>query len=93
MIHAGFSPRMNRSKTACSTEPEDARMGKVQVFYIDPDLCTECGDCIKVMPQAFRKVEDEEVAEVYNVDLAETTLPLLQKTMTECPGHAILWKK
>ena len=42
---------------------------------------------------AFRKVEDEEVAEVYNTDLDESLLPRLQKIMTECPGHAILWKK
>ena len=41
-------------------------MANVPEFYIDEDLCTECGDCIKAMPLAFRKVEDEEVAEVYN---------------------------
>jgi ferredoxin len=68
-------------------------MGRVPEFYVDPDLCTECNDCIKAMPQAFRKVADEEVAEVYNSELDEAALPLLQKTMTECPGHAILWKK
>ena len=68
-------------------------MGAVPEFHVDADLCTECGDCIKAMPQAFRKVEDEEVAEVYNADIDEGLLPLLQKTMTECPGHAILWKK
>ena len=68
-------------------------MGKVPEFYVDPDLCTECGDCIKAVPKAFRKVEDEEVAEVYNTDLDEAHLPGLQKIMTECPGHAILWRK
>jgi len=68
-------------------------MGTVPPFYVDPDLCTECGDCIKVLPQAFRKVEDEEVAEVFNAALDEAQLPALQKIMTECPGHAILWKK
>ncbi len=68
-------------------------MGKVPEFYVDPDLCTECADCIKAMPQVFRKVEDEEVAEAYNTDLDDSVMPLLQKTMTECPGHAILWKK
>ncbi|OGF16082.1 MAG: hypothetical protein A2W00_10300 [Candidatus Eisenbacteria bacterium RBG_16_71_46] len=68
-------------------------MGTVQPFYVDPDLCTECGDCIKVLPQAFRNVEDEEVAEVYDAALDEAHLPALQKIMTECPGHAILWKK
>ncbi len=68
-------------------------MAKVPDFYVDADLCTECGDCIKAMPYAFRKVEDEEVAEAYNADLDEAQLPNLQKMMTECPGHAILWKK
>lgn len=68
-------------------------MGNVPPFIVDPDLCTECGDCIKVLPMAFRKVEDEEVAEVYNAELDESKLPALQKIMAECPGHAILWKK
>ncbi|HEY6194938.1 MAG TPA: ferredoxin [Candidatus Eisenbacteria bacterium] len=68
-------------------------MAKVPEFYVDADLCTECGDCIKALPAAFRKVEDEEVAEAYNVDLDESVLPILQKTVSECPGHAILWKK
>ncbi len=72
---------------------EEAVMGKVPEFYVDSDLCTECGDCWKAMPLVFRKVEDEEVAEVYNGDLDEAKLPLLQKVMTDCPGHAILWKK
>jgi ferredoxin len=68
-------------------------MPQVPEFYIEPDLCTECGDCIKAMPMAFRKVEDEEVAEVYKADLEDSLLPMLQKIMTECPGHAILWRK
>ena len=68
-------------------------MGNVPAFFVDPDLCTECGDCIKALPMAFRKVEDEEVAEVYNVDMDEGLRPGLEKMMAECPGHAILWKK
>jgi ferredoxin len=68
-------------------------MGKVPDFYVDADLCTECGDCIKTLPQAFRKVEDEEVAEVFNTDIDESLMPKLQQQMTDCPGHAILWKK
>lgn len=68
-------------------------MAKVPEFYVDADLCTECGDCIKALPMAFRKVEDEEVAEVYNAGLDEALLPSLQKMVSECPGHAILWKK
>jgi len=68
-------------------------MTQVREFFVDPDLCTECGDCWKAMPTAFRKVEDEELAEVYNANIDETQLPLLQKVMSECPGHAILWKE
>jgi ferredoxin len=68
-------------------------MASVPEFYVEPDLCTECGDCYKAMPQAFRKVEDEEVAEVYNVAVDPVHLPLLEKVMSECPGHAILWRK
>ncbi|MBI5837080.1 MAG: ferredoxin [Candidatus Eisenbacteria bacterium] len=68
-------------------------MAPVNEFYVDADLCTECGDCIKLIPQAFRKVEDEEIAEVYNTSIDESLLPKLQQIMTDCPGHAILWKK
>jgi DNA-binding protein Fis len=45
------------------------------------------------VPQAFRKVEDEEVAEVYNWALDDTLMPRVQQIMTDCPGKAILWKK
>ncbi|HET7498432.1 MAG TPA: ferredoxin [Candidatus Binatia bacterium] len=68
-------------------------MANVPEFYIDEDLCTECGDCIKAMPLAFRKVEDEEVAEVYNTAVDESQKPKLDKIIAECPGHAILWRK
>jgi len=68
-------------------------MGKVPEFHVDADLCTECGDCIKFLPMAFRKAEGEEVAEVYNADIDESLMPKLQQQMTDCPGHAILWKK
>lgn len=67
-------------------------MTKLPLFHVDQDLCTECGDCIKLLPQAFRKVEDEEVAEVY-AELDEEHRPKLDKIMADCPGHAILWKK
>lgn len=68
-------------------------MGQLPEFYVDQDLCTECGDCIKAVPQAFRKVEDEEVAEVYNTALDEAFMPKVQQIMTDCPGKAILWRK
>jgi len=68
-------------------------MTQVREFYVEPDLCTECGDCIKALPAAFRKVDGEELAEVYNANMEESVLPKLEKIMSECPGHAILWKK
>ena len=66
-------------------------MVEVKPFHVDPDLCTECGDCIKALPQAFRKVDGEELAEVYNVNIDGALLTKLQQIMTDCPGHAILW--
>ena len=68
-------------------------MGQLPEFYVDQDLCTECGDCIKAVPQAFRKADGEEVAEVYNTALEESFMPRVQQIMTDCPGKAILWKK
>ncbi len=68
-------------------------MAQVPEFYVDADLCTECGDCITALPQAFRKVEGEEVAEAYNTNLDESLLPKLQQTMTDCPASAIQWRK
>jgi ferredoxin len=68
-------------------------MAPVPEFYVDRDLCTECGDCITAMPMAFRKVQDEEIAEVYNTKLDDSLLPKLQQMMTDCPASAILWKK
>ncbi len=68
-------------------------MGRTPEFFVDQDLCTECGDCIKAIPQAFRKTDGEEVAEVFNADLEETFMPKVQQIMTDCPGKAILWKK
>lgn len=68
-------------------------MGKLPEFYVDADLCTECGDCILAIPEAFRKVEGEELAEVYSTSLDESYLPKVEKIMTDCPASAILWKK
>jgi ferredoxin len=68
-------------------------LGKVPEFYVDADLCTECGDCITAMPNVFRKVEGEEVAEVCSIELNDSDLPNLEKIMADCPASAILWKK
>ena len=68
-------------------------MGHLPEFYVDQDLCTECGDCIKLIPQAFKKVEGEEVAEVHNWQLDDSSLPKVQKMMSDCPGKAILWRQ
>jgi ferredoxin len=68
-------------------------MGKLPEFYVDADLCTECEDCYKLLPGIFRKVDGEEIAEVFNTDIDESQKPAVEKIMAECPGHAILWKK
>jgi len=68
-------------------------LGKIPEFYVDADLCTECGDCITAIPEAFRKVAGEELAEVYNVNLDDSLLPKVEKIMADCPAAAILWKK
>lgn len=68
-------------------------MGKLPAIYVDPDLCTECEDCIKALPNIFRKIDGEEIAEVYNSDVDESQRAAVEKIMEECPGHAILWKK
>jgi ferredoxin len=75
------------------TRREDSPMAPVPEFFVDADLCTECGDCITAMPTVFRKVKDEEIAEVYITNLDEALLPKLQQMMTDCPASAILWKK
>lgn len=67
-------------------------MALLASFFVDQDLCTECGDCIKILPQAFRQVEDEETAEAY-AELDDAQRSKLEKMMADCPGHAILWKK
>lgn len=61
-------------------------------FYVVEDDCTECGDCIKALPQAFRKVEDEEIAEVYNADLDDSLTDQVQQVINDCPGKAIKWR-
>lgn len=68
-------------------------MGKIPAFIVDADLCTECGDCITAMPNVFRKVAGEEIAEVYVTDLDDSHLPNLEKMMADCPASAIVWKK
>ena len=61
-------------------------MPKLPPFHVDQDLCTECGDCIKLLPQAFRKVEDEEVAEVY-AELDEDNRPKLDEDHRHFRGY------
>ena len=84
---------MDVPKRAEALNPRGTQMAEVREFYVEPDLCTECGDCIKALPMAFRKVDGEEVAEVHNTDIDLVLLPKLEKIMSECPGHAILWRK
>lgn len=58
-------------------------------FYVDEDLCTGCGDCIKAMPGHFRDT-GQDTAEV--ITSVNTDSQKLEKTMTVCPGKAIKWK-
>ncbi len=76
-----------------ATSRRSAKLGTVPEFHVDADLCTECGDCITGMPAYFRKVEGEEIAEVYKADVSDADLPNLEKIMADCPASAILWKK
>ena len=68
-----------------------AQVPNLPEFFVEQEFCTQCGDCINLLPQAFRKVEDEEVAEVY-APLDESQRPELEKLMADCAGHAIQWK-
>lgn len=58
-------------------------------FRVDPDLCTACGECWSNMPDNFRD-NGSDVAEVYNIKVKD--LKVLEQTMEDCPGAAILWK-
>jgi len=68
-------------------------LGKLPEFYVDADLCTECGDCITALPAIFRKVDGQEIAEVFNANVDESQRPAVEKIMADCPAAAILWKK
>jgi ferredoxin len=68
-------------------------LGKLPEFYVDADLCTECGDCITALPDVFRKVAGQEIAEVFNTNVDDSQRPAIEKIMNDCPAAAILWKK
>jgi ferredoxin len=68
-------------------------LGKLPEFFVDADLCTECGDCITAMPDVFRKVAGQEIAEVYNASVDDSKKADVEKIMNDCPAAAILWKK
>lgn len=58
-------------------------------FYVDEDLCTGCGDCVKAMPQHFVDT-GEDTAEVTTSNGADPTK--IEQVMKACPGKAIKWK-
>lgn len=62
-------------------------------FYVDRDSCTGCGNCIKSLPMAFRKARGRDVAEVFQVAIDLSQVPLLEEQMIECPGYAIRWRR
>ena len=63
--------------------------GETKGFYVDEDLCTGCGDCIKDLPDHFRDT-GEDTAEVFNCENVDVVK--LEKNMKNCPGKAIKWK-
>jgi len=58
-------------------------------FFVDEDLCTGCGDCIKAMPDHFEDT-GEDTAEVTKTEGAD--IVKLETVMKACPGKAIKWK-
>ena len=58
-------------------------------FFVDEELCTGCGDCIKEMPAHFADT-GEDTAEVIKCEGADPAK--LEKVMTGCAGKAIKWK-
>lgn len=58
-------------------------------FYIDEDLCTGCGDCVKALPSNFADT-GEDTAEVTSSDGADPVK--VEQIMKACPGKAIKWK-
>ena len=64
-------------------------MAEIREFYVEEDLCTGCGDCIKAMPGHFRDT-GQDTAEVTACGGAEPAK--LETIMKACPGKAIKWK-
>lgn len=64
-------------------------MTEVREFYVDEDLCTGCGDCVKAMPQNFADT-GEDTAEVTTSAGADPAK--VEHIMKACPGKAIKWK-
>lgn len=58
-------------------------------FYVDEDLCTGCGDCVKALPHHFADT-GEDTAEVTTSEGADPVK--VEQIMKACPGKAIKWK-
>lgn len=64
-------------------------MTAAREFYVDEDLCTGCGDCVKALPQNFADT-GEDTAEVTTCEGADPVK--VEQIMKACPGKAIKWK-
>ncbi len=64
-------------------------MAEAREFYVDEDLCTGCGDCVKALPHNLVDT-GEDTAEVTATDGADPTK--VEQIMKACPGKAIKWK-
>ncbi|MBI4365874.1 MAG: ferredoxin [Deltaproteobacteria bacterium] len=62
---------------------------EAQEFYVEPDLCTGCGDCIKALPNHFVDT-GEDTAEVTTCEGADAAK--VEAVMKACPGKAIKWR-
>lgn len=56
---------------------------------VDPDLCIGSGDCVRLVPSAFRLDEAAGVTEVIPPGVAATELASLVEAARGCPTQAI----
>jgi ferredoxin len=64
-------------------------MNKVPV--IDRSECTDCGSCISLLPDIFKRNEETGCIEVAEVsDYAEDDI---QHVVSMCPGDCITWQE
>ncbi|MBW1852183.1 MAG: ferredoxin [Deltaproteobacteria bacterium] len=58
---------------------------------IDIGECTDCGSCLEVCPEVFRRNPGTECMEV--LDLPEYPEKCVQEGITVCPADCITWEQ